>query len=175
MNRDSASILRKCISIVALGIAKVHISAWQSAYVGLIPDSVLQNLAVQQRSNDWLKHLETQLPTAYTFIALLGEVIVAFIAIGSYRGEGSVKDHGEIFSLYVDPSFQSQGIGKALMNAGLNLLKEGNFSKVLLWAIDGNMLARAWYESHGWKADGKTRIDQRGNFELCEVRFQLEF
>ena len=122
MKRDSASILRKCISIVALGIAKVHISAWQSAYVGLIPDSVLQNLSVQQRSNDWLKHLETQLPTAYTFIALLDEVIVAFIAIGSYIGESSVKDHGEIFSLYVDPSFIPSGALFTSVSSGVKLL-----------------------------------------------------
>ena len=32
----------------AKGIAKVHVYAWQSAYLGLIPDFFLQGLNVEQ-------------------------------------------------------------------------------------------------------------------------------
>ena len=44
----------------AEGIAKVHVYTWQNAYLGLIPDSFLQGLSVEQGTANREKELANQ-------------------------------------------------------------------------------------------------------------------
>ena len=158
----------------AEGIAKVHVHTWQSAYLGLIPDSFLQGLSVEQRTVNWTKNIETPLPNTHTFIAEIGEEIIGFIGVGAER-EGDLSNQGEVFAIYVSPNMQGHGIGVALMRAGIQNLMEQGFQCAVLWVLEGNLRTRAWYESHDWKSTGRSKIDQRGDFVLEEIEYRMEF
>lgn len=43
----------------AADIATVHVSAWQSAYEGMLPKDLLNNLSVERRSQGWLRVLQS--------------------------------------------------------------------------------------------------------------------
>ena len=48
-------------------IASIHVSAWQAAYRGIVPDAFLDALSVDQREarwSDWFGGLLGELPTA---------------------------------------------------------------------------------------------------------------
>lgn len=158
----------------AEGIAKVHVYTWQSAYLGLIPDSFLQGLSVEQRTTNWINNIENPLPKSKTLVAEIDGEIVGFIGVGADREE-SLPHQGEVFAIYVLPGIQGRGIGAALMREGLTALKTEGLTCALLWVLDGNLRTRAWYESHGWRSTGRSKLDQRGNFALEEIQYQIEF
>jgi hypothetical protein len=45
------------------------ISTWQSTYSGMIPDSFLQSLNVEQRTKNWIRKLENSTPRSLTIVA----------------------------------------------------------------------------------------------------------
>lgn len=166
--------IRPALASDAEGIAKVHVYTWQSAYQGLIPDSFLQGLSVEQRTASWIKNLETPLPETHTFVAEINGEIVGFIGVGA-NIESDISKQGEVFAIYVSPDIQGRGIGAALMRAGLRELRAQGFPSAVLWVLNGNLLTRAWYESHGWKLTERTKFDERGDFTLKEIEYQIEF
>lgn len=60
----------------------------------------------------------------------------------------------ELEKLYVEPQFQSQGIGAKLLEYAVN---ECNIS--FLWALEYNTRGIAFYKSHGFKLTGEKMIE----------------
>lgn len=165
--------IRPALVSDAGGIAKVHVYTWQSAYLGLIPDSFLQALSVVQRTSSWRKNLETPLPKTHTFVAEINGEIAGFIGVGADR-ESELSNQGEVFAIYVSPDIQARGIGSALMRVGLQDLRVQEFPSAILWVLDENINTRAWYESRGWKSTGRSKIDQREGFALKEIEYRID-
>lgn len=42
----------------------------------------------------------------------------------------------------------------------------------ILWVLESNARARRFYERAGWRPDGGTKIESRGEIELHEVRYR---
>ena len=83
------------------------------------------------------------------------------------------ENTGELGAIYIDPASMKQGAGSALMEQSLQFLKEEGFTKATLWVLSSNEKARKWYESRGWKLEGKTKVDDRGEVQLHEIRYQI--
>lgn len=164
--------IRKALVSDAEGIAKVHVYTWQNAYLGLIPDSILQGLSVELRTSSWIRNIKNPSPKSHTFIAEMDGEIVGFVDLGANR-EKDLEYEGEIYAIYVNPQIQGRGVGAALMQAGLKTLKSEGFAEAVLWVLDRNLHARAWYESNGWRSEGKTKFDQRGDLVLEEIEYRI--
>ena len=165
--------IREALLTDAGGIAKVHVRTWQSAYSGLVPDSYLQSLTVELRTITWIRNIENALPKTRILIAEWENQIVGFLSVGASREIGPASQ-GEIFAIYVDPKFQGQSIGSTLMSGGIQTLKNDGFTTAILWVLHDNLPTRSWYESHGWKADGESKLDRQHDFVLTEVRYGIE-
>lgn len=157
----------------AEGIAKIHVSTWQTTYSGLIPDSFLQSLNVEQKAKNWIRNLESSTPGNQTIVAEVIGKIVGFIGVGPSR-EIDDANHGEVYAIYVDARFQSQGVGTELMQQGLLFLKDERFERAILWVLDKNSRTREWYECLGWKCLEKSKIDKRADFEIVEIKYAIE-
>ena len=165
--------VRKAHVSDAEGIAKVHVYTWQNAYLGLIPDSILQGLSVELRTSNWIRNIENPSPKSHTFIAEMNGEIVGFVGLGANR-EKDLENEGEIYAIYVNPQFQGRGAGAVLMQTGLETLRSEGFAEAVLWVLARNLPARAWYESNGWRSEGKTKFDQRGDLVLEEIEYRIE-
>lgn len=166
--------IRRALVNDAEGIAKVHVYTWQSTYLGLIPDSFLQGLNVEQGTANWTKNIKTPLPKSHTYVAEINEEIVGFIGVGADR-ENDFSNQGEVYAIYVSRGIQRRGIGAALMRAGLQDLFVQGFTSAVLWVLEGNLDARAWYESQGWESVGRSKTDLREDFALEEIEYRIEF
>ena len=60
----------------------------------------------------------------------------------------------ELRAIYVDPPAQGAGVGSALLDAAVEALRANGHAEAFLWTFEANGLARAFYERHGWEADG---------------------
>jgi len=167
-------LLRQAITSDAKDIAKVQVLTWQNTYLGLIPDSYLQSLEIDQSTKNWTKRIESPVQDTQTIVATIDGVIVGYIGVGPCR-DSDASERGELYTIYVEPSRQGLGVGSELIREGNRFLKSKSFQKATLWVFDKNAKAIKYYESHGWKPTGKSNLDKLADFELVEIQYEINF
>ncbi len=70
----------------------------------------------------------------------------------------------EISKLYVEPCFQSQHIGQALIRFAIDRGAE------LVWALEKNTRAIAFYARHGFRPTGEKKLEEDTTEYLVELR-----
>lgn len=70
--------------------------------------------------------------------------------IGTVLG-GSDGRRGYLYHLAVDPGQRQRGIGKQLVDACLDAMKETGIQKCHLMVIDSNLNGQAFWEHAGWQ------------------------
>jgi GNAT superfamily N-acetyltransferase len=89
-----------------------------------------------------------------------GEVI-GYLGCGASRDDDAGEDVGEVRSLFVTASSWRGGVGRALMNAGLDELRDRGHSNAVVWSFAANDRANRFYESCGFTRDGAERTEER--------------
>jgi ribosomal protein S18 acetylase RimI-like enzyme len=166
--------VRPATAADARGIADVHVRAWQRAYRGLIPDTVLDLLTIDSRQRTWDGYLaETSGPT--TLVAERRGSIAGFCSVAMpSRDDDASSRTAEIAALYVDPELWRTGIGAALMAAALEQLRtHGGCDDVTLWVLAGNDAAIAFYERQGFTPDGIRATGQTAGQDELRMRARL--
>lgn len=142
------------------GIARVHVAAWKSAYRGLLPDSTLAGLSVEDTEKHWRQRLAG--PWGEVLVLTREEQVVAFVGYGPTQDEGGDPEQvGEIYVLYVTPDEWRRGHGTALTQAALDALRASGRAEVVLWVLDDNERAIAFYGAAGFLTDGTTQVKER--------------
>ncbi len=78
------------------------------------------------------------------------------------------EDGAEIICVHSLPESWGTGLGHAMMETALEQM--GNV-KVTLWVFEENRRARRFYEKHGFRWDGNSRVSEfDGAMEVCYVR-----
>lgn len=66
-----------------------------------------------------------------------------------------LMDETEIEKLFVDPFFQSEGVGGRLIEYAI-----GEFGADRLWALEKNTRAVAFYQRHGFHLTGEKKLEE---------------
>ncbi|WP_299169494.1 GNAT family N-acetyltransferase [uncultured Arthrobacter sp.] len=130
----------------ALGIAKVHVQAWQEAYAHLAPPEALAALNIERRAQRWGDIIREGRTAVW--VALYGGEIVGWMSVGHGRDDGPRPT--ELEGLYVLASHHGTGIGQRLMEAGIGT------EPAYLWIAADNPRARAFYERNSFVPDGES-------------------
>lgn len=70
--------------------------------------------------------------------------------------KGMIRINGdEIEKLYVEPQFQNQGIGAALLNYAVRKM-----NTTWLWVLEYNTRGRAFYQRNGFELTGEKMIEE---------------
>ncbi len=95
-------------------------------------------------------------PLAAFRVASLGDLIVGYTAMFTMPGQepDQKENYGQLDNIYVDPDYWHRGIGRALVNDALEILKKGGATKAVLLSEKHNTAAHAFYGSTGWKNSG---------------------
>lgn len=144
------------------GKAYVHWKGWHEAYPGLVSQEYLDKLTLEKcekMAYSW---------TDGILIAKDGERVVGFVGYGD-RGE-EAPGVGEIFAMYVLSEYYGTGVGRQLMEAGLERLK--GYPGVCLWVLKDNARAIRFYEKCGFCATGEEMTST--NIAAAEIRMTLE-
>lgn len=159
-------MVRIAVPADAGGIAGVHIAAWQVAYRGVFTGDFLGSLDLDVRTGWWEALLLRG--QRVTYVVDGPDDVAGFCLIG----EGDDEGWGEVFAIYVHPQHWRQGMGRALLEAGEAHLAADGFERALLWVLDGNEPARAFYERQGWVKGKPIRLETIGGTEITEVRYE---
>ncbi len=131
----------------AVGIARVHVDTWRASYAGILPDHVLVRMRHDHQQQSWERVLGSAAGETFTLVAEAASLgIVGFGGAGRRRGK--LDFDGEVFTLYVDPDFQGQGIGRRLLAELFQGLAARGAKSALIWVLAANP-SRFFYEAMG--------------------------
>ncbi|OLF16701.1 hypothetical protein BU204_15330 [Actinophytocola xanthii] len=134
----------------------MHVRARTSYYQGYLDD---HELAAQNRRHvaDYERMILS--PARTVRCAELGDELVGFVVVGTpYFPDPDPSVDSELYQLHVDPERHRVGVGSNLHSSALDVWRDGT-SVARLWVWEFNERARAFYERHGWEADGGCRPD----------------
>jgi L-amino acid N-acyltransferase YncA len=165
----------------ARAIAAVHIASWRAAYRGLLPDRVLDELSLEQRDGDWRGWLAEGGERHFTLVAERDRSLLAFCTLEMPTREADeARNVAEIPALYAHPDAFGSGAGGALMDAATAAMREAGYREAILWMMQGNRRAAAFYERRGWRRDGGARRSDYPSIAYAsdderpmEVRYRL--
>lgn len=164
----------------AAGIASAHVRAWKTAYRGILPDSFLDALEPASRIDRWRDSLGPSAGRRLTFVAEIpardrtgtGE-ITGFVSGGPERdginADGIAYD-GEIYGLYLIAEYRRQGTGHRLVGVATQALIDRGTRSVVIWALQKNTPARAFYEGLGGVLIGEKTVTI-GSSNLVDVAY----
>jgi GNAT superfamily N-acetyltransferase len=130
------------------GIASVRIDAWRSTYRGLIPDTYLDGMQLEQSTALWDRVLTAGANTTSVFVAQNDGDVVGFAA-GNMLQEPRFDLDAELTAAYVRREFQHAGVGRRLVAAVAGAQRAHGAHGLIVWVIAGNKGARAFYEQLG--------------------------
>jgi ribosomal protein S18 acetylase RimI-like enzyme len=156
-------------------LARVRISSWRAAYRGIVPDAVLDGFDPAAEVVTWRRRLAA-VTDVWTGVAFVAEPparprLVGFVTTGAAR-HADEAGLGEVWAIYVDPDAQGQGVGRALMEAGIRDLTMRGFGEAVLWVFEANAPARAFYARLGWMPDGAAKPLAIGGAAPIELRYR---
>ena len=162
-------------------IGRAHVEAWQTGYAGLMPSAFLHGLDAVERGGAWEQRLIAHQRSANAntnddpefLVAELDQYgVVAIATIGPERDDRPDRAlSGEVWMINVAPGAWGRGVGSVLLQAAVDRLKQRGCSRPVLWVLESNTRARAFYEHNGWTFDGASKSEHLGGRELCELRY----
>ena len=144
------------------GKAYVHWKAWQEAYPGMIRQDYLEKMTPEKCEEIAFQWKDGIL------IAMDGRRVIGFAGYG--HREGDPPETGEVFAMYVLSDYYGKGVGRSLMNAALDQLKD--YPEICLWTLKENKRAVRLYLKCGFAHDGREKINEV--IEAAEIRMVLK-
>ena len=163
--------IRRAVADDATGIGSVHVESWQWAYRDQLPDRFLASLDRDRRIRWWRQALHGN-PEMVTFVATEDDHMVGYCSVGASRTDGETG--GELYSIYLLEHVAGRGIGRALLEAGLDALRAMGFEEAMLWVLGSNERTRRFYEASGWHDDGgRHTYTLRDGVRAAAMRYRI--
>ncbi|MFL5267691.1 MAG: GNAT family N-acetyltransferase [Stellaceae bacterium] len=129
----------------ARSIALLDVETWRTTYAGVLSTSYLVGLSERRREAGWRAVIMREPRDIRVAIDPTG-AIRGFGSCGPNRGDRAFT--GEVFTLYVAPDWQNQGIGRRLLIALFRRLVAAGRHSAILWVLSDNP-SRFFYERLG--------------------------
>jgi len=140
-------LVRQAYPSDAQAIARIHVETWRTTYAGLLPDRMLAEMSEHNHKSSWT-HQVARGRGEFVLVAERPKLGVVGFASGGPARRALEPYRGEIFTLYVTPDCQNQGIGTALLSAAFKRLAEQSMNGVMIWVLARNP-SRFFYEAMG--------------------------
>lgn len=145
-------------------VSRIYEESWKYAYKGIVPQDYLDAL----QTGDWALNLEH--PDLRTLVCDADGVLVGACSFGPSRLPQFPR-WGEIVSLYLLPAYMGKGCGKMLLESAIAELKRQGYKDVLLWVLEKNDRAKAFYRRSGFSPTDDHLETTIGGKRLQEVRY----
>ena len=175
MPSGASHTLRPATVADAAAVAEVHVRSWQKAYRGMLLDSVLDGLSVDEWTHKRRMFLERASPGQRFWVLEQQGHIAGFSDSGPSRDEDQPASESiaEIYAMYLHPDRWGEGRGRGMMAHCLDDLRSQSWRRVNLWVLDNNTRARRFYEAAGFVADGTERDDSFRGCHFVDLRYGL--
>jgi GNAT superfamily N-acetyltransferase len=149
-------------------MVEIKHDAGAAAWSHILPPGVIETLPFLDR---WAAAVEQPGPRTDVLVAENGGRVAGFAVTRPSGDPGADLTTGELDGFYVDPSTWGRGVGRALLAAATQSLRDAGFSRATLWTAEANHRPRRIYEVAGWAVDGTDRHRAFGGVEFVELRY----
>ena len=129
----------------ARGIARLDVETWRATYAGVLSATYLVALSDRRREIGWRSVILREPRDVRVVVDSIG-AIVGFGSCGPNRTDRFFA--GEVFTLYIAPDWQNQGIGRRLLFTLFRRLVATGRRSAILWVLRDNP-SRFFYERMG--------------------------
>ena len=149
-------------------------TAWRTAYAGIMPAAFLAEQNVADRAERWRGRIGSAAePKSPTFVISDAHGVWAFVHTGPVRDTDlEPEGRAEIYTIYVHPAAWRRGHGATLLRAVDDFWRPRRIGELVLWVFERNQPARAFYERMNWRPDGSNQVDDFGSAQAVEVRYR---
>lgn len=173
--------IRSATRADADGITDVQVASWRAGYAHVFPESVLYA--------DDFDSTRRKYWTAWRFapgnrlaVAVrpgtrgVDDEVVGFSSYGPERERArGFTGRGELWAFYLRPDVWGSGLADELMDHTQTRLRAEGFATAVLWVLQDNPRARAFYERHGWRATGITaEFDDYCDAKVPEIEYRRD-
>jgi ribosomal protein S18 acetylase RimI-like enzyme len=148
-------------------IADIYIETWRTTYAGSLPDRVLIGMSNERQAVYWTRAIRS----GGEIVGVAEDDEAGIVAVGSAgtnRSRSSTLE-GEVYTLYVQPDFQNQGIGEQLLAFLFGEIKTRGLRSAVIWVLAANP-SRFFYETMGGKRVGE-REEEMWGVKLREIAY----
>jgi GNAT superfamily N-acetyltransferase len=164
-------VVRPARAAEAEAIAGVHVRSWQAAYVGIVPQQILDRLSVERRATSWRSTIE-EAGDERVWVLEDDRRVRGFASIGPARDDDLPPGSGEVYAIYLEPEAWSLGLGRLLFETAIKDLRHRGFDPLVLWVLTDNVRGRWFYEAAGWQVDGTARFLDFDGTPIEELRYR---
>jgi ribosomal protein S18 acetylase RimI-like enzyme len=164
LSATDSIFLRPATPDDAEGIAIVRIDSWRKTYRGIIPDTYLDSMDVEDSMTLWRRVLTAASVTTSVFVAELDGDVVGFAA-GKMLDEEKFGLNAELAAIYLEPEIQRAGIGRSLVRMVAAAHQAQGAHGLIAWVIARNKIARQFYEKLG----AELLIEQSFNWDGMDL------
>ena len=143
-----SAAIRPALPDDAAAIARVRIDSGRATYRGLVPDTYLDGMTLEESTSMWHRVLSAGPNQTNTFVAEHEGGIAGFSS-GLMLAEPKHGFDAELAAIYVLPAEQRSGIGRQLLGAVGAAQRGQGATGLIAWVIAANRKARAFYEHFG--------------------------
>ena len=165
--------IRKAIAEDAYDLAFCHISSWQSAYKGIVPDEYLEKMLIEK--DQLIERYRNNIKdTGYPeyFCVMYDGKIIGFIII-NISFDNEKHNIGEIWAVYLIEEFRNMGYGKEMLKFSIEKLKNLESEEIFLWVFEENIKARKFYEKNNFNYNGEKRENSWYGKPLIQLKYVL--
>lgn len=148
---------------------RMHALTWRAAYRGLLPDDFLFTEYTPEKRTAAFRDFWPNRTNEQFFLAYIDEIPAGMLAYCPTEEPGV----GDVKALYLLPEFQKQGFGRVVMDLALKNLKEFGCTEAVVWVLEENRNACAFYTHYGFSPDGG-REDLTLGAPVSVVRYRIQ-
>jgi GNAT superfamily N-acetyltransferase len=163
---DVALCIRQARPEDAADLARIYIDSWHDTYPGILGHRLLGAMSLKGHTARF--RAAAKGPGMLLLAEQAGHGPVGLAGLGAARDKALGFD-GEIYTLYVDPAFLGQGVGRALMAGAFQCFTHRRMHSCLVWAHAKNP-ACFFYEAMGGR-----RVAARTTHLLGEATPEIGF
>jgi ribosomal protein S18 acetylase RimI-like enzyme len=150
----------------ARAIAAIHEAVWCSTYQGIIPHLHLKRMIPRRGALWWQQQIERG---ANVTLLIFDGLPQGYATWGEARGTWPWPA-GEIFELYLMPTYQGVGLGSRLFSTVKKALKHQGLDHLVVWALKDNENACAFYGGLGGSVTAAAP-ERYGEVSLTRIAF----
>ena len=168
MSSGDAFLLRSATAADVRDLAGVQLRSALAGFSHIFPASIPKPTQ-PGLEEEWRVLLED--PSRAIFVAVVGSEPIAAVVYGE-DVDGRYPTDAVLLKLYVDPAHAGKGIGSALHDHAIGAMQATGLTRVRLWVLERNLVARRMYERRGWTLEPWSRSDFPGS-GILELGYSL--
>jgi ribosomal protein S18 acetylase RimI-like enzyme len=152
----------------AATLGDLHRLTWEATYCDYAGEAWHGEQLAAHALRDWEEIIRAQVSSGGgVLVAKRDGAIGGFCQYGPAEDESSLRA-GHIYRLYVHPAQQRSGVGRSLLTAAVECLRQNGAEVATLWVLESDRRARAFYGRMGWEPDGARTADPTDlRYRIC--------